>query len=228
MKKFFKKIFSDPKRDEFQNFSSQSYSQEGEDMILKPFYSDIEIRKGFYIDVGALHPFRFSNTACFYKYGWNGINIEPTPSAIDLFMEYRTRDINLNFGVAEEDTEMTFYCFDEPALNSFSKELSEKRASTTNYKIIEKKQIQVKPLRAILDEYLPQCQKIDFINIDVEGLDLQVLKSNNWDKYRPDFVLCEDILDFENLSTSQVYKFLYERDYKLIGKTLRTLIFKAS
>lgn len=226
MGNFFKKLFRPSKKDQFNCFSSESYSQEGEDMILKPFFNDIEIRKGFYVDVGALHPFRFSNTACFYKLGWSGINIEPTPSAIDLFTEYRKRDINLNLGVAEESTEMTFYCFDEPALNSFSKDLSEQRASTTNYKIIDKKKIQVKPLRVILDEFIPKGQKIDFLNIDVEGLDLQVLRSNDWEKYRPDFVLCEDILDFESLPASQVYKFLMEREYLLVAKTLRTLIFK--
>jgi hypothetical protein len=75
--------------------------------------------KGFYIDVGAHHPFRFSNTALFYKKGWQGINIEPDPSLIKNFNKYRTRDINLNFGVANEEKDLNFFIFNEPAFNTF-------------------------------------------------------------------------------------------------------------
>jgi hypothetical protein len=74
-----------------------SYSQDGEDMVLKVFFYENKRKyEGFYIDVGAHHPFRFSNTAFFYQKGWRGINIEPTPDLIKKFKRYRKRDINLN------------------------------------------------------------------------------------------------------------------------------------
>jgi len=157
MKKLFKKIFekkSDP------NFEfKKSYSQDGEDMLLSAFFDDMGGRnKGFFIDIGALHPFRFSNTAHFYEKGWNGINIEPTPDAMALFEKHRKRDINLNIGIGETRDELTFYCFYEPALNSFSKELSEERDRTTNFKIRETKQIQIFPLSEVLDRHLEEGQ----------------------------------------------------------------------
>ena len=58
----------------------KSYAQEGEDLILyRMIYGKID--KGFYVDVGAHHPKRFSNTYFFYRKGWRGINVEPMPGS---------------------------------------------------------------------------------------------------------------------------------------------------
>jgi len=207
--------------------SLKSYSQEGEDMVLRSFFEGQKNYKGFFVDVGAHHPYRFSNTLHFYQKGWRGINIEPTPGAIKIFNRFRSRDINLNIGISDRKDKLTFYCFNEPALNGFSKELSEERNSTSKkYHIIKELGVETYPLAEILDKYLPQGQKIDFLTIDVEGLDLQVLKSNNWDKYKPSYILVEDKIDFTNLSDSEVYRYLEERGYKMVAKTMRTLFFK--
>ena len=80
--------------------SHNSYSQEGEDMVLRSFFEGKKNYKGFYIDVGAHHPYRYSNTLYFYKKGWCGINIEPTPGAIKTFNFFRRRYININFGIS--------------------------------------------------------------------------------------------------------------------------------
>jgi FkbM family methyltransferase len=206
--------------------SLKSYSQEGEDMVLRSFFEGQENYKGFFVDVGAHHPYRFSNTLHFYQKGWRGINIEPTPGAIKAFNRFRSKDINLNIGISDRKDKLTFYCFNEPALNGFSKELSEERNRTKNYHIIKELGVETYPLAEILDKHLPQGQKIDFLTIDVEGLDLQVLKSNNWGKYKPSYILVEDKIDFTNLSDSEVYRYLEERGYKMVAKTQRTLFFK--
>ena len=210
-----------------QYLSLKSYSQEGEDMVLRSFFEGQKKYKGFFVDVGAHHPYRFSNTLFFYKKGWRGINIEPTPGAIKAFNTFRSKDINLNIGISDRRDKLTFYCFNEPALNGFSKELSEERNNTSKkYKIIKEVDIETYPLAEILDKYLPAGQKIDFLTIDVEGLDLMVLKSNNWARYKPSYILVEDRIDFTNLSDSEVYRFLQEQGYQLVAKTLRTLFFK--
>lgn len=204
-----------------------SYSQDGEDMILRSFYEEKFNYKGFYVDVGAHDPERFSNTMFFYKMGWSGINIEPTPNAITRFNACRPRDINLNFGVGERHEELTFYCFNEPALNSFSEELSHERDGEKQYYITEKIPVQVCPLSEIFDKHLPAETRIDFLSIDVEGFDLQVLRSNSWVKYRPDYILAEDAIeDMGQLKDSNVYNFVVDQGYKLVAKTQRTLIFK--
>jgi len=207
--------------------SLHSYSQEGEDMILQSFYQNQKNYKGFFVDVGAHHPYRFSNTLYFYKKGWKGINIEPTPGAIKSFNFFRRRDINLNIGISGKKDKLIFYCFNEPALNGFSKELSEERNSTSKIYRIEKEiLVETYPLADVLDKYLPAGQKIDFFTIDVEGLDLEVLKSNNWDKYKPTFVLVEDSVDFANITSSETYIYLNQMGYELVTKTLRTSFFK--
>lgn len=207
--------------------SKKSYSQEGEDMVLNSYFENNKGYKGFFVDVGAHHPYRYSNTMYFYKNGWQGINIEPTPGAIKLFKTFRTRDINLNIGISTVKDALTFYCFNEPALNGFSKEISEERDSTSKkYKIISEVEVQTLPLADVLDQYVPTGKKIDFFTIDVEGFDLQVLQSNNWEKYRPSFILIEDSIDFKNLGTSAIYQFLEKQGYQLIAKTMRTLFFR--
>jgi len=206
---------------------SKSYSQDGEDMILKAIYEQKKGYKGFFVDVGAHHPVRYSNTNYFYKRGWKGINIEPTPSAIGAFKTFRKRDINLNIGIGPNKTKLKFYCFNEPALNSFSEEVSKRiDRESEKYKIIKELDINVLPLGDVLDEYLPANTTIDFLSIDVEGLDYQVLLSNNWNKYKPNVILVEENVDVDNLKDSPIYNFLKDLGYSFFAKTLRTCVYR--
>lgn len=86
---------------------------------------------------------------------------------------------------------MIYYSFNEPALNGFSPILKTKYDNHPLYHLIDEISVPVRSLESILDEYLPQETHIDFLSVDVEGLDLEVLKSNNWDKYRPKVVVIE-------------------------------------
>jgi FkbM family methyltransferase len=209
-------------------FFHRSYSQEGEDMIYRSFFEGRKKYKGFYVDVGAHHPYRFSNTLYFYKKGWRGINIEPTPGADKLFKIFRKRDINVNAGININAGLLPFYCFNEPALNSFAKDISETRAASTKYSVTKVINVKTMPLAQILDDYLPAGQTIDFLNIDAEGFDLEVLKSNNWSIYKPLFVIVEVKIDIKNLTASAIYNYLTERNYELVAKTMRTSFFKFS
>lgn len=60
-------------------FIKKSYSQSGEDLIIKYIFDALGIEKPSYIDVGAYHPYCLSNTSLFYELGSKGINIEPDP-----------------------------------------------------------------------------------------------------------------------------------------------------
>jgi FkbM family methyltransferase len=204
----------------------KSYSQEGEDLILyRILYG--KIQKGFYVDVGAHHPKRFSNTYFFYKKGWNGINIEPMPGSKKIFDKYRPNDINIEIPISDKEDELTYYMFNDAALNGFSKEISQQRNEFKDYKIIKTANLKTRTLRSVLNEYLPAGQKIDVLSIDVEGLDLEVLKSNDWDKYKPTIILVEDKdFTFESPHSSDTFDYLQKMEYKLIAKTKKTLIFE--
>lgn len=209
------------------NYGVGSYSQEGEDMILRRLFEYRNINDGgFYVDVGAHHPQRFSNTYFYYKRNWKGINIDATPGSMKLFEETRERDINLEFAVSDKKELLTYYIFNEPALNSFDKELSLKRNLMKKYSIIEKKDIYTVRLDYILDNYLPINQEIDFLSIDVEGFDFQVLKSNNWEKYRPKVILIELLSkNIDDVINSKPYLFMKKLGYKYYAKTVGTHFF---
>ncbi|MBL7826539.1 MAG: FkbM family methyltransferase [Saprospiraceae bacterium] len=205
----------------------KSYSQDGEDVVLASFYEGEKGYKGFYVDVGASHPVRFSNTLFFYKRKWQGINIDPTPGSMKPFRWLRQRDINLEFGIGPNSDKLTFYCFNQPELNTFDAELAEKRNTGKPYKIVKTLEVPIEPLAAVLDKYLPHNTTIDFMSIDVEGLDLEVLKSNNWEKYLPKFILAED-LNFSptNFNQSEIFNFLTLKGYHLVAVLKRTIIFR--
>ena len=177
-----------------------SYSQEGEDLILNRFFE--KQNKGFYIDVGAHHPVRFSNTYMFYKRGWSGINIDAMPNSMKIFNLLRPRDINLEIPISLNEKKMTYYSFNDPAINGFNKNLSQSR--TNDYKLISKISLETKTLEKLLDKYLIK-KEIDFLSIDVEGLDLEVLKSTNLKKYKPKIILVEILeSNFDNLKNLEI------------------------
>ena len=206
-------------------FGSLCYSQEGEDMILGKIFSGQ--KHGFYVDVGAHHPLRFSNTYLFYLKGWSGINIDAMPGSMVAFNKERPRDINLETPVSDKSEELTYYIFNEPALNGFSKELSMSRDGLRGqYKILETKALKTRTLSDILDEYISDGKQIDFLSIDVEGLDFQVLSSNNWGRYRPSVVVVEVLSNsIEDLPLSKTYQFLKEHRYVCYAKTDRSTFF---
>jgi FkbM family methyltransferase len=205
-------------------YASESYSQEGEDMILQRIFGRQEL--GFYVDIGAHHPRRFSNTCLFYRKGWRGINIEPNPAASAAFQKERPRDINLQIGISDQEGKLTYYLFNDPALNSFDRELSDTRIEkSSHYRVIGTKEIAVRRLATVLREHLPPGERIDFLSIDVEGLDMAVLRSNDWDAFRPNVVVVEAVISLEDVLDSEVFHFMKERGYNALAKTVNTLIF---
>jgi FkbM family methyltransferase len=202
-----------------------SYAQEGEDAILHRFL-EAQPAPGFYVDIGAHHPKRFSTTYAFYLKGWSGINVDAAPGSMAPFRELRPRDVNLELGVSDARGTLTFHIFNEPALNTFDAALARLR-STGPYRVERQVPIEVLPLREILDQHLPAGREITFLTVDVEGLDLEVLRSNDWERYRPVFVLVEHYApDVRQLQSAPAVAFLEARGYDLVGRTPYTGFFR--
>lgn len=203
---------------------ARSYSQEGEDMLVRSLMK----RKatGFYVDIGAHHPYRFSNTAHFYELGWDGINVDALPGSMEIFEKERPRDTNICCGVGAKG-KLKFYIYDEPAVNTFDQAVVEQRKSENYaFSVVDTQHIDVKPLKEILDKNLPAGQQIDLLSVDVEGKDLEVLISNDWVKYRPQCILAEAYdVGIENLSEDPIAIFMQKNNYRLVSKTLNTLVF---
>lgn len=207
-------------------YGRRFYSQAGEDMLLSLYYEGKK-HKGFYVDVGAHHPYRFSNTAYFYRRGWRGINIEPTPSLFKAFPRLRRRDINLNVGIGNGE-KLTFYVFNEGALNTFDPEIARSRDGSYDgkYRIVGHIEVQTRTLADILDKHLPAGTPIDLLTIDVEGMDFDVLKSNDWTRYLPQFILVECESSLDDLADDEIYQFLHGMGYSIAGRTLYTTLFR--
>lgn len=220
-----KKVFYNDK-DARYNHKTECYSQEGEDLFIWGFFKTR--RFGFYVDIGAYHPIKYSNTYLLYKNGWRGINIDARPGSMDLFEKYRPNDNNLEAAISSTEKELCYYMFDEPGLNSFSEKLStERNKKTSIHKIVNKIQLKTERLDKIMDKCVSASKKIDILTIDVEGAEFDVLSSMDWSKYKPTLIVvetlkCKTISDVLN---TQVAKYLIDKGYIIVGKTIRTSFF---
>ena len=197
--------------------------QEGENIILERIFA--KQFKGLYVDVGAHHPVRFSNTLNLYQKGWKGINIEPNQEVIKAFKKMRPRDINLNVAISTLKNRSYYYKFKEPALNTMDIEMFKMREKQ-GYKCIEKIIVPTQTLSQVLSKYSKKKSVIDLLKIDVEGKELDVLKSNNWREFSPKVIICELInVDIERMNKNHVYKFLKSKNYLLYCKLLQNGIF---
>lgn len=207
------------------NFATKSYSQEGEDLVLRRFFEGQN--QGFYVDVGAHHPYRFSNTYLFYKKGWRGINIDAMPSSMRRFRKSRRRDINLEIPISDQPETLTYYAFNEPALNGFSRDLSSARDGFKGFKIIFQQPMYTSTLADVFTRHLPPRQIIDFLSVDVEGLDYKVLRSNDWERFRPRVVLVEILnTDISHISASEIGLYMTSNGYVAFAKTVNTVFFR--
>jgi len=202
-----------------------SFSQEGEDMVLKRIFGSKQ--DGIYVDVGSHHPTLFSNTNYFHQNGWTGINIDALPGSKVNFDAKRPNDTNLELLVSENEGMTEFYLFDPPLMNTMSKQQAKENEKFDWCKLKETIMVASMPLGLLLDRYLASGTKIDFMTVDVEGAEMTVLRSNNWERYTPDVLLVEIIdINIEGVFKTEVHRFLTERSYQLFAKTGNTLFYK--
>ncbi len=197
-----------------------SYSQYGEDVVLRNIF--IQKKDGFFVDVGAHHPTKFSNTYWLYRKGWSGINIDAAPGSMEAFRAKRPRDISIETAISDVSENKKFFVFNNPALNTFSEKLASEHKQK-GYKILEEADLETKTLKEVLDQNITPERHIDLMNIDVESLDWAVLNSNDWQKYRPDVIIIEDKADSQG--KTRVDSFLEEKGYHLIATLFETKIF---
>jgi FkbM family methyltransferase len=201
------------------------YSQTGEDAILAHLLFGHD--SGFYVDVGAFHPIKYSNTYYFYQRGWMGINIEPTPGQGDLFKKLRPRDINLACAVSQARGRVRLTMFNDPAVNSADKQMIDRHINTGQFHPTGEIVVEAYPLAEILETHMPPAMDLTFLSVDVEGMELEVLESNQWDRFRPRFIAVEwlEPPSVRQAISSGLHRFLERQKYEFICKTPATLIF---
>ena len=208
-------------------YPKKSYSMLGEDLIVNNFFKNKT--NGFYVDVGCYHPIDGNNTHLLFKNGWSGINIDLNKISIDLFNIARKNDENFRVAVSNKSKKIKFYYRKKiNMLNTINKNFANssfKKGYSIDY-------IQARTLSSILKESKLKNKKIDFLNIDIEGNEINALKTLNFEIYRPKLI-CVEIHNFTsnrlkkvNFKDHSIYKFLKQKGYKHIWKNEFSFIFK--
>lgn len=206
-----------------------SFSQFGEDLVVLAvlqMYGRSE--NGFYVDVGALNPWFCSNTALLHRdHGWHGLNIDASEGAVDEFMKERPGDVNLQVLVGLEERDVNYYVFDHPGVNTADPVMQlQQTGERSPFKHLRTDVLRTRPLRAVLNDSLPPNTEIGFMSVDVEGMDLEVLQSNDWERFRP-FVLAVEThgMDCSRPANNPTNQFLEGIDYRLVSHVFATSIY---
>ena len=202
-------------------------SQFGEEKFILNFFE--KKYKGRFLDVGCFHPTRHNNTYAMYKRGWHGINIDLNPLTIELFIFARAKDININAAISDVEESKKLYFMDElNTQNTLEANhlLFLKNEHNIKDEEISQREIKTKRLDKILDNY--NFNDIDFMNIDVEGHELNVLNSIDFFKYRIKFICIKMINhnDHKKLINEKLNEVLLKNNYTLEKKIGFNFIFK--
>jgi FkbM family methyltransferase len=186
-----------------------SYVQNFEDVMLERVFKGL--LTGFYIDVGAWDDVADSVTKHFYDKGWYGINVEPIPVYFNKHQLSRKRDINLNIALLDKPGNSTLYAITDTGLSTFDANYADKHR-TKGFQVTELS-VDVRTLEAICDEYVKDSP-IDFLKVDTEGTELQVLQGGNWIRYRPRILIIEATIPLSHeISHGEWENFVLEHGY---------------
>ena len=197
----------------------ESYSQAGEDKIIEFILSYLgEKNIGLsYLDIGCNDYKNLSNSYALYKKGVRGVLIDANPIYIDEIKMYRPEDIVLNCGIGAKNSEkMKFYILNTPGLDSFDLEsIKEAQRQTPWIEIVDEIEVPVYTLDEIYEKYFASVPTI--VSLDVEGLEMDILKSTNFEKYRPYIFIIETIEYREKISVTNkrndIIDFMQKNDY---------------
>jgi FkbM family methyltransferase len=205
----------------------KSYSQCGEDLILNFIFMLLKMDEVRYLDIGAHHPTWLSNSYLLYKRGSSGVLVEPDPILCSVIRQHRPNDICLNIGVGVgEGDEADFYVMTTKTLNTFSKEEALRYQDYGREKIEEIIRIPLVSVNGIIQKYFDTCP--NFVSLDVEGLDMQILQDFNFERFRPE-VFCIETLTYTENNTetklSNLIDFMKAQDYFVYADTYINTIF---
>lgn len=205
----------------FDRNAELGYAAGGEDRLVAAVFPT----PGFYVDVGCNHPANYSNTFMLYKRGWHGINIDANASLIELHRRLKPRDQSIFAAIAQHQQTLTYTQFEgETLMASMDPEFV--RACLANgLRIRSELAMKTTTLTEILEQ-LRAPNRFELLNVDVEGLDLEVLRSLDFARFRPKMIIVEILgFDLENYRAEPIFEYLSALGYRLAGYTHMNAVF---
>jgi FkbM family methyltransferase len=207
------------------------YSYGGIDSVVNDIFKNQ--KNGFYVDVGAQHPIKNNNTYLLHKKGWEGINIDLDQKNINLFNVSRKKDCNICAAISSLEKDANLYYYHEGSpINTLSREVADRQKAI----IKETRAIRTKTLTSILENSKFKNKEIDFLSIDVEGVELEVLQGLNLNIYKPKIIVVELLdldskkleiknLNINNVINSEIYKYIEKNNYTMINWLHSDIVF---
>lgn len=202
-----------------------SFSQRGEDLLSLALLRNKGIAKPSYVDIGANHPTKLSNTYLMYLLGGRGMNIEPDPDAAEAIRRARPEDTTINAGVAADEGERDFFIMSTNVANTFLRSEAEELERRDGNRI---KRVARVPMRNLMNLLAEHSLVPDFMSLDVEGMDLEILQTVDWACCRPKVICVETIDYFTQKKNLEIVRLLAEQGYTLHADTFINSIFTDS
>lgn len=211
------------------------YSQFGEDLIIHHYFSQKGVLTPSYLDIGGNEPRYISNTYWFYERGSKGVLVEPNPFLVKKNKRVRPNDTVIAAGVGiDSKKEADYYMFDNKAngLNTFSEKEAKHWAEvgmqgSGKFPIKQVIKVPLITVGEIIEKYFAN-RAPDFLSLDVEGLDLDILKSIPWNRFRPELI-CVESLSYDDsqkgYKNREIIEFLLGCGYELYADTRVNSIF---
>jgi FkbM family methyltransferase len=208
----------------------ESCSQQGEDLIVESIFNYLEIQPSKYLDIGAADPVRWNNTYRFYRRGCRGVLVEPNRALAAKLRAVRPGDIVLEVGIGTTDRgSADYYLIGGPQgemLNTFSREDAELAVANSKGRnwIESVAQMPLVHINRVLDEHF-RAAAPDFLSIDIEGLDHDVLASLDWGRWRPKVVCAETLIVGTRRVDARTIELMQSRGYPARSSTWANTIF---
>jgi FkbM family methyltransferase len=202
-----------------------SWSQGGEDLILEQVFQFLEIPQPTYIDIGAYDPVIGSNTYLFYRKGSRGVLVEPNPIMTDRLSRGRPGDTVLNIGIGVTDqSEADFYVVgDRSQVNTFSKERADRYLEKDKNAIRKVLKIPLVNINKVLAQHFDGAPQL--FSIDVEGLDLAILESLDFSRFRPQVFCVETLVYGTSRVVPEIFELMRAKSYAIRGGNFVNTVF---
>lgn len=201
-----------------------SYAHTGEDRIIDSLLKPIINQPGFYVEVGCNEPIFISNTFSLYKRGWKGICIDANGDLIKKYKKKRPQDIAVQALVSDHIEMRNYFMYTNNVLSS-TEHINLDTNSEPGFELVKQESMLTQSLTEILDKHKAP-HSFDLLSVDAEEHDLNVLRSLNYEKYTPQFIVVEsETIDPSRPSEDLIFQFLTGKGYRFEGSVLKNLYF---